>query len=150
MTEPTLLAGAIPTTATYDPPSKYKGRKNAKGQLVGTRIDPATPLGAELAKLRMMWVAAAEANKRIAKDDPDLARRMSEISQNVPVNPDLHALRQWRDQRRMVIRARISQVIDTTVAVHGRPPTTIGIPAETLDEVREACCDYDVTFVLEG
>lgn len=147
--DPKELPGKVRTDFTYDPPAKYQGKKNARGQLVGTRIDPSTPLGQELAKLRMMWQAAAEAQKRIDKDDPDLARRINEVSQNVPVDPVSHATKVYREQRRMVIRKRMYDIIQKAIDEHGRPPTTIGVPSETIDEVREACCDLDVKFVVE-
>ncbi len=148
MTEGHLLAGAVPTTATYDPPAKYKGKKNARGDLVGTRIPTGTPLGDELAKLRLSWHAAARIGLDKRQDEIDQGRRLLETSANVPIDPSRHAYEVWRKQRVTAIRTRITQVIEDTVAIHGRPPTTIGIPAETIDEVREACCDFDVVFTV--
>ena len=145
-----VLLGKVPTNATYDPPAKYKGRRNAKGQLVGTRIDPNTPLGDQLAKLRLAWKAGARIGEASRLEQEDTARRLLEGSLNVPVDPNAQAAAQWRAQRRKVIRKRIMDVIDQAIDAHGRPPTTIGIPAETIDEVREACCDFDVTFVVQG
>lgn len=151
--EPKVLAGAVSTDFTYDPPAKYAGKRNAHGQLVGRRISVATPLGSELAKLRVMYQAAAEAKSRTDRqavlEFGDAARRITEISQNVPVDPQAHAREAYRAQRVKVIRKRISDIIEGAVNTYGRPPTTIGIPSETIDEVREACCDFDVTFVVE-
>lgn len=141
------MSDALPT---YDPPAKYKGKRNARGQLVGTRIDPNTPLGESLAKLRMSWKAAARIGESKRLEAEDQARRVMETSLNVPVNPQAQARKVYREQRVKVIRKRINDIVDKCVAEHGRPPTTIGIPAETIDEVREACWDYDVTFVVEG
>ena len=148
--DPKELPGKVRTDFTYDPPAKYKGKRNAKGQLVGTRISPLTPLGQELAKLRTMWRAAAEADARLKKptDDPDLARRISEVSQNVPVSMAEHATKVYREQRKKVIRKRINEVMQKAYETHGQYPASIGIPSETIDEVREACCDFDVTFTV--
>lgn len=146
---PQVLPGAVRTDFTYDPPAKYQGKRNAQGQLVGTRIPISTPLGSELAKLRMMYQAAAEGYERTHKEDADLIRRAHEVSLNVPVDPVAHASKVYREQRRSVIRKRIYDIVQAVIDEHGRPPKTIGIPAETLEEVREACCDLDVTFVLQ-
>lgn len=145
-----IPAKPIDYTGTYDPPEKYKGKKNAHGQLVGQRIDPETELGKELVKLRISIHAAAHGHMASHKQDEDMARRVLEVSQNVPAPVDMMKAKQYRAQRATLIRKRMQTEIDKIVAAHGRPPTSIGIPKESYDEVKEACWDFDVTFVPEG
>ena len=117
--------------------------KNAK--LVGKRIDPKSPLGIELAKLRTMYAAAGE----ITTPTIDLERRMLETSLNVEAPLNALAMKKALDERKKVIRERVQGVLDKIMAEHGRYPTTVGIPAETFEEVREACHDFPVTFVVQ-
>lgn len=139
--------GQMKVSAHYEQPAKYKGITNDKGQLLaGKRIDPRSELGKELVKLRVMWKAAAEANRRLSEDEE---RRMKEMSANVPLNLNEMAAARWRDERDQAIRKRILDIVDGVYAEHGRPPTTIGVPAETFEEVREACSDFPVTFVVQ-
>lgn len=132
-----------------DVPAKYRGRKSQDGdQLVGTRIDPSTPLGKELADLRRTYMMAGRAKAEgIMRDHPDQARIIAERSLNIPI-PD-NASKQYYDQRRQIIRNYVQNTIREVVAVHGRPPTSLIMKAEVIDEVRTYCADMDVVFQVE-
>lgn len=111
--------------------------------LVGQRIDPKTPLGKTLADLRVMYAAAGE----IKMPAEDLRRRIMETSLNVEAPLDLLAAKKAKEQRARLIRERIQRTMDSVMKTEGRYPSTIGIPREALDEVREACHDFDTVFV---
>ena len=131
--------------SAHRPQAKRQSKADlVKGKtLVGKRISTDTPLGKTLAQLRVQYACAAEINL----PGDDLRRRMMETSLNVEAPLDLLAARKVRDQRKRLIRERIDRAIDTAIAQHGVPPSSVGIPREALDEVREACYDYDITFV---
>ena len=117
-----------------------------KGEvLAGKRIDPDTELGKELAKLRLSYSMAGSVH---TKGD-DQHRRILQTSLNVGAPLDLIARKKETEQRFKLIRKRITDAIDHAEAVHGRRPTSIGIPGEMLEEVRLACADFDVVFVAQ-
>ena len=119
-------------------------RPKSWGKLVGRRIPTGTPVGDSLAKLRVQYAMASA----VTAPDEDLRRRMMETSLNVDAPLDLMAAQKARVQRARLIRERIQRLMDTSMKVHGRYPDTIGIPAETIDEVRSACCEMEVMFVV--
>lgn len=124
--------------------SRWKPRKGDK--LVGKRIDPKTPLGETLAKLRTQYAMAAQ----ITTPQEDLQRRMMETSMNVEAPLNDLAAKKERDQRARLIRERIQRAMDATYTQHGQYPTTIGVPAEVYDETKEACAGYiDVIITTE-
>jgi hypothetical protein len=120
--------------------------KPGKGdKLVGKRIDPKTPLGDQLAKLRLSYASAARIEP--GRGEEDIRRRMMETSLNVEAPLDLIARKKMQDQRKRLIRERVQRAMDATFEAEGRYPDSIGIPRETIDEVSEACYDFPVRFV---
>jgi hypothetical protein len=114
-------------------------------RLVGKRIPESTELGKTLAQLRVSYACATE----IGLPSEDLRRRIMETSLRVDAPLDLLAAAKVKMQRKRLIRERVDRALDLAMAQHGTRPSTIGIPVESLDEVREACYDYDVTFVAQ-
>ena len=117
----------------------------ANERLVGKRIPATTELGKTLAQLRTSYACATE----IGLPEEDLRRRIMETSLRVDAPLDLLAAAKVKLQRKRLIRERVDRALDMAMAQYGTRPSTIGIPTDALDEVREACYDYDVTFVAQ-
>lgn len=119
----------------------------SKRKLVGRRISPDTELGRELAKLRVQYMMAAE----IDMTDETLRRRMLEISQNVDISPALDDAARHREERAVVIRDAIHRAIAAARYKHGSTPTTLGVPAESYDEIAAAVDGHiDIRIVTSG
>jgi len=123
--------------------SSYQPKKGEV--LAGKRIDPDTELGKELAKLRQAYAMAGA----VPSKDDDQYRRILETSLNVVAPLDFIARKKEAEQRFKLIRKRITDAINHAEAVHGRRPTSIGIPGDMLEEVALACSDFDVVFIAQ-
>lgn len=130
--------------------SKGERQMPKTAKLVGTRIDPTTEVGKDLAGVRKMFDDYAAAMEGAPDPrDPDntldrLNRSLNTTLQQRVLNNDVQA-----DQRKRLIRKRIQDALDTAFAVHGRYPKSIGVPAETYEEVKLACSDMDVQITRE-
>ena len=132
--------------SSFKPQAKRQTKADlVKGKtLVGQRIPENTPLGKSLAQLRTAYACAAE----ITLPQEDLRRRIMETSLNVEAPLDLLAAKKVKVQRTRLIRERVQTVIDGIYDREGRYPATVGLPRDSFDEIREACYDFPVTFVL--
>jgi hypothetical protein len=119
--------------------SNRKGLLNKRGlKLVGRRLDPQSPAGAEIAKLREYFGIAAQGITLLEGVDPhsdEGIRLRTNASLRVPITK---AAIGQAESRERAVRKQVLDAIRGVEQEAGRPPDSIGVPRAMIEETRAA------------